>query len=138
MPSSSGDVQLNGVSVLVVDDHLDSREFLSIVLGGCGARVLQCDSVASAVETLASTRVDLIVADLGLPAADGYELIDWVRTDPVLRKVPALAVSAYSQPEDHDKALEAGFGAYCPKPVDALELLGVVHRLLNGAKAEAG
>jgi CheY-like chemotaxis protein len=100
--------------------------------------VVQSDSVASALEAFASTPVDLIVADLGMPDVDGYELIDRVRSVRTAREdVPALAVSAYSRAGDRERALAAGFGAYCPKPVDATEFLGIVSRLVR-SRAAAG
>jgi PAS domain S-box-containing protein len=137
--SRSMPVQLNGVRVLVVDDHADSREFLAALLDGCGADVVQCDSVASSIDALLSTPVHLIVADLGMPEADGFELIEQVRRmDNGRGGVPAVAVSAYSRPEDRDRALEVGYAGYCPKPVEAPDFLRLVDQVMRTHRSVAG
>jgi CheY-like chemotaxis protein len=80
--------------------------------------------------------VHLIVADLGMPDVDGFDLIDQVRRmENGSGRAPAIAVSAYSQPDVCDKALTVGYSAYCPKPVDAFEFLRVVDQVLNAPGA---
>jgi CheY-like chemotaxis protein len=69
-----------------------------------------------------------------MPDIDGYELIEQVRRiDGSRGTVPAIAVSAYSRPEDCDRALAAGYNAYCPKPVDTRAFLQMVDLVLRAA-----
>jgi len=70
---------LDGAAVLVVDDQEDSRELLATILSQRGAEVRQCESVQTALQALESTRIYLLVADIGMPADDGFELIARVR-----------------------------------------------------------
>ncbi len=129
-------LHLHGLRVVVVDDHADSREFLAALLDGCGADVVRCDSAASTLDALVSTPVHLIVADLGMPEVDGFDLIDQVRRmENGSGRAPAIAVSAYSRPEYRDKALAVGYSAYCSKPVDAFEFLRVVDQVLKASGA---
>ena len=103
---------------------------------GCGADVVRCDSAASTLDALVSTPVHLIVADLGMPDVDGFDLIDQVRRmENGSGRAPAIAVSAYSRPEYRDKALTVGYSAYCSKPVDAFEFLRVVDQVLKASGA---
>jgi nitrogen-specific signal transduction histidine kinase/CheY-like chemotaxis protein len=129
--------RLDGLTVLVVDDHADSGELLAELLGNVGAVVIQCPSAASTMGALTSMPIDLLIADLGMPDVDGYELIEKVRGMPGgCARVPAVAVSAYSRPEDRDKALATGYDGYCPKPVDAAALLRTVHMALGARTPE--
>ncbi len=89
---------------------------LASLLESCGARVARCDSAVSALEVIASQPVRLIVADIAMPDIDGYELIRRLRE--LGKQTPAIAVTAFARPADRQRAIAAGYAAYCPKPVD--------------------
>jgi PAS domain S-box-containing protein len=123
---------LSGFKVLVVDDLEDSRELLVRLLHQWGATVLQCPSAHTALAALSSTTFHLLVADIAMPDLDGYDLIERVRrVDGVRGRVPAIAVTAYARREDRDRALAAGFNAYCPKPLDTSEFARIVAELFT-------
>ena len=122
-------MQLDGLPVLVVEDQEDSRELLASLLESCGARVARCDSVVSALEVIASQPVRLIVADIAMPDIDGYELIRRLRE--MGKQTPAIAVTAFARPADRQRAVAAGYAAYCPKPVDTDYFLRTVATLVQ-------
>jgi len=131
-------VRLDRLKALIVDDDPDSRELLAAWLGRCGAEIVACASTASAITALDSAGVNLIVADIGLPGVDGYALIEHVRhLGNGYSRVPAVAVSAFARSEDRDRALNAGYDAYCPKPVDIPDFLRTVGVVLNGSQGRA-
>jgi CheY-like chemotaxis protein len=76
--------------------------------------------------------VDVLVSDIGMPAADGYTLIGRVRelTKGRARHTPAVALTAYASEEDRRRALAAGFDAHLPKPVEPAELVNVIAGLV--------
>jgi PAS domain S-box-containing protein len=121
-------LRLDGSSVLVVDDQLDSRELLAALFERCGARVVQCHCAESALEALKQTHIDLVVADIAMPHVDGYDLIRRVRA--CGRGVPAVAVSAYARQEDRVQALAAGYNAYVAKPVEARALFQTIRDVM--------
>jgi PAS domain S-box-containing protein len=128
---------LKGLRVLVVDDEADARDLVSLVLEQAGSRVERAGSVAVALETLERLWPDIIVTDIAMPGADGYELIARVRKLEPHRErgVPIMAVTAYAAKEDRNRALAAGFEAYLVKPVDRLDLVRTVSRLVtNGPR----
>jgi PAS domain S-box-containing protein len=125
-----GELRLDGGTVLVVDDQMDSRSLIAVLLEACGAQVLQCESAAAALEVLAAEPVRLIVADIAMPDADGYELIRRVRE--LRYEIPAVACSAYARPEDRQRALTSGYTGYCAKPIEAARFLRVVRDALAG------
>jgi signal transduction histidine kinase/integral membrane sensor domain MASE1/CheY-like chemotaxis protein len=124
-------VRLDGLHVLVVDDHGDARELLGLVLRERGAEVLLAGDVAEALDVLARATVDVLVSDLAMPGADGYALIAAVRAARGAA-LPAVALTAYAGLDVRERALAAGFTAHATKPVnpeDLVELLGRLPRL---------
>ena len=128
---SVADVSLHDLAVLVVDDQVDSREMLTALLEQRGARVIQCDSATSALARLSSEPVDLVIADIAMPDVDGYELLERARAKGHM--MPAIAVTAFARLDDRDRALTAGYTAYCAKPIDAAQLLTTVRGLVSVA-----
>jgi two-component system CheB/CheR fusion protein len=127
-PSTSGSTQplaLDGLRVLVVENDDDSREALTALLEQHGVRVVATASAAEAFASLEGVLPDLLVSDIGMPGVDGYELIRKVRRRSKNRggRLPALALTAYANPEDGEKALAAGFQMHLAKPVTPAELL---------------
>jgi signal transduction histidine kinase/CheY-like chemotaxis protein len=116
---------LDGLRVLIVEDDDDSREALTALLEQHGVRVFATASAAEAVAALEGVLPDLLVSDIGMPGMDGYELIRKVRRRSKNRggRLPALALTAYANPEDAAKALAAGFQMHLAKPVTPAELL---------------
>lgn len=123
--------RLAGVSVLVVDDDPDAREVVAAILRHYGARVILATSAASALLALRREGADVVVADLGMPVEDGYDLIRQIRDigSEAVAAVPAAALTAYTTEEDRQRALESGFQAHLSKPVDPAILVATVDRL---------
>jgi two-component system CheB/CheR fusion protein len=129
---------LAGLSVLVVDDELDVRDALVGLLERHGARVSGAAGAGEALEALSREVPDVIVSDIGMPGADGYELMRRLRLLPADGggQVPALAVSAYAREEDRQKSLAAGFQFHLCKPVPPSELVVHVARLAGRAAGQ--
>ena len=75
---------------------------------------------------------DLVLLDIQLPGIDGFEVLRRMRSQPSLRQVPVIAVSANAMPDDLAEARRAGFVDYLTKPVDMPRLLALVDRALAG------
>jgi PAS domain S-box-containing protein len=120
---------LRGRTVLVVEDHDDARELIVGVLEGEGASVLSASTAQEAIDRATAVRPDVLVADLGLPGQDGYELLRRLRH--VMPQIPALALTAYARAADRDRVLAAGFQKHVVKPVDPQALLQSIAALLE-------
>ena len=120
--------ELQGVKVLVVDDQVDARDLIQRVLGDCGAIVHVAANASEAVRLVSEHRPDVLVSDIGMPDADGFELLRRIRAlDPDQGgKVPAIALTAFARSEDRTRALRAGFVVHVSKPVDPAELIATV------------
>jgi PAS domain S-box-containing protein len=122
---------LEGVRVLLVDDDSDARELLGMVLRHHGAEVLEAATAEAAVVAFRRDVPDVVLSDIGLPDADGYELIRRVRAldIPAAQAAVAVALTGWARSEDRDEALEAGFQAHVVKPIDPIELVALLARL---------
>src|SRR5262249_5721535 len=110
--------RLDGVRVVVVEDHADNREVVATILLHAGATVTGVASVADALAEIRRTRPDIVVCDVAMPGETGFDLIRQIRSWPVGEgpAFRALALTAYARPEDRERALCAGFDAYVSKP----------------------
>jgi len=119
--------RLDGLRVLVVDDEADTRELLKQGLEYCGATVKVVGSAAEALDGLVSFAPDILISDIGMPEVDGYDLIRQIRSLPTNkgRRIPAIALTAYTRVEDRLHALRAGYDMHVPKPVELAELVAV-------------
>jgi len=143
-PSSAVDkpaaeTRLDGVTVLLVDDEPDVRAVTRQVLQNAGAEVVLATSTEEGLKLLRERRPEVILSDIGMPVADGYELIRRVRDLPTAEggDTPAAAFTAYTRPEDRERALASGFQMHLPKPVLPTALVGALARLLQGQSDSA-
>jgi PAS domain S-box-containing protein len=122
---------LQGLRVLVVDDEIDARTLLTMMLEKCGAQVVAVGSSREGLESVEAWRPDVLIADIGMPVEDGYGLIRKIRKLPKKKggHTPALALTAYARTEDRVRALSEGYQVHLAKPVDRFELAAVVSSL---------
>ena len=118
---------LDGIRVLLVDDDEDMRSAARAVLEHHGAEVTSVGSVAAALEALERSRPHVLLSDLSMPGATGYDLIrEVVARDPTL---PAAALTSLGRDEDRKRALAAGFRMHLAKPLEARALVLAVATL---------
>jgi CheY-like chemotaxis protein len=127
---------LEGLKILIVDDEADTLDMLTIALEQYKGEVKAATSVAEALETFVQWEPDILVSDIGMPGEDGYDLIRRIRSikKELEKKVPAIALTAYSRSEDRIKALSAGFQMHLSKPIDPAELAAVIASLTGRLK----
>ena len=126
-------IDLSNLKLLVVDDEVDSREFVAFVLEQYGAVVTAVASAGAALEALALEKPDLLLSDIGMPEMDGCMLIRQIRAMPPEQggEIPAIALSAYASNADSKQALLAGFQKHIAKPVEPAQLIAVVATLIG-------
>jgi CheY-like chemotaxis protein len=123
---------LDGIRVLVVEDEKDTRDLLRYLLELHGAQVIPTDNVTDALEVFSKERPHVVVTDIGMPDYNGYAFIAAVRKKQShLRKIPVIALTAFSTPADRDTALISGFNEYLSKPFEPEELISTIKRLFD-------
>jgi HAMP domain-containing protein/CheY-like chemotaxis protein len=126
------DEDLQGKSVLVVDDDTRNIFALSSVLERRGMRVLTANTGSEAITTVESTpNLAIVLMDIMMPEMDGYETMRAIRKKPALRRLPIIALTAKAMKGDREKCLEAGASDYLAKPVNTEQLLSVLRVWLH-------
>lgn len=123
--------QLQGLKILVVDDERDTLDFLVFLLQEYGATTLPALSVKEAIAQMEQTIPSLIISDLGMPDADGYELIRYVRSQPRLCHIPAIALTAYVAEATQHQVITAGFQYHLSKPTATDKLIDAIEHLVR-------
>ncbi|MEH2441663.1 PAS domain-containing hybrid sensor histidine kinase/response regulator [Nostoc sp.] len=119
---------LSGIHILVVDDEMDSREFITFVLEEDGAIVTAVASGTDALQAIAQSIPNIIISDIGMPEMDGYMLMRQIRALGLEQggKIPAIALTAYAAELDRQQAIAAGFQRHITKPIDPEVLVAIV------------
>jgi signal transduction histidine kinase/ActR/RegA family two-component response regulator len=122
---------LQGLSILVVDDELEARTVVAEALRLEGALVTVTDSAPAALQRLQmrGAHFDIMVTDIGMPVEDGYSLVRKLRASDAGKGMLAIAVTGYASCSDVAAAMEAGFDLHVPKPVDFETFVPLVRRL---------
>jgi signal transduction histidine kinase/CheY-like chemotaxis protein len=129
--ASQVDVVLSGLTILVVDDDLDARELIALVLEAAHAEVITAASADEAFALLQTRRPHLVISDIGMPGRDGYQLMKEIRALPADAggRTPGIALTAFARSEDRTRALLAGYQVHVAKPIDPHELVVTVGSL---------
>lgn len=120
---------LDGKSILVVDDSIETTEMLGRLLTTEGAHVETARSGTEALHLVRENNFDLLISDISMPEMDGYQLLQEIRVLKSQKDVPALALTGYGRSADIKRAEAAGFSSHLTKPLDIDRLLKTVCEL---------
>jgi CheY-like chemotaxis protein len=121
-------VDLDGVTVLTVDDDQDTVDLIRLILEEAGAVVTTPLSAREGLATLQRERPALLLSDISMPENDGFWLIAQIRALSPERggKTPAAALTSLTSAEDRARILRAGFQHHISKPIEPEMLVAVV------------
>jgi len=120
--------------ILIVDDEVDNRELLQIILNWSGFVTQTAASGEEALIRGAAEPPDLILVDLMMPNMDGCQLIASFRQKPETQHIPVIMLSAMNDSAIRKRALAAGADAYITKPIDRSELCEQVRGMLSSKR----
>lgn len=116
--------------ILIVEDNPANLELMCYLLRAFGYDVLTATDGRQGLEAAQKNVPDLIVCDVQMPKLDGYELARLLKKDTELRSIPLVAVTAFAMVGDRDSAISAGFDAYIAKPIEPVDFVPAIERLL--------
>lgn len=123
-------------NILVVDDSKVMRDMLIACLRGIGgASFVHAASGLEAIERLSMGSFDLVVLDLNMPDIGGIEVLEFVRGQAPLARIPIVVVTTRGDEASRTRALEAGASRFMTKPFAPDEILEVARGLLAGEAA---
>jgi CheY-like chemotaxis protein len=120
------------IKILYVEDNDDNVYMLKMWLELDGLfEVSHAENGEAGVEMAIRERPDLILMDLELPVIDGWEASRRLKSNPLTRNIPIIALSAHALSGSREKALAAGCDEFDTKPVDFDRLLAKVRRFVG-------
>jgi two-component system CheB/CheR fusion protein len=124
---------LRDVVIVVVEDHDDARRYLGIYLRQLGAKVFEACNTFEGFEAIKNNHPDLVLSDIMMPGADGFELLRQIRAlgSAAGGSVPVIAMTALVGQEERAHILDGGFRACLPKPFSPDRLLSTILTVLN-------
>jgi two-component system KDP operon response regulator KdpE len=126
---------MNGKKILIVDDDQDLLLGLTPRLKANGYRVISAMDGISAIGRARKETPDLVILDLGLPAGDGFVVLERMRSLPDLAAIPVIVLSAADPTVNEKRALDAGAVAFFQKPADNHDFLAAIRRALGETTA---
>jgi CheY-like chemotaxis protein len=111
---------------VIIEDNDDAREVLTLQLTLQGHQVHPAPEGQAGVELAAAVAPDVVLIDVGLPGLDGYEVARRIRAACEARSMLLVALTGYGQPQDRQRALDAGFDVHLTKPVAPEQLAAVI------------
>ncbi len=124
--------------ILIVDDDPDLRQALKLRLRANHYDTVHAADGYSAIAQAHKEQPNLIILDLGLPAGDGFVVLDRLQHDDKLSNIPVIVLTARDPEGSEQRALQAGAAAFFQKPADNAELLEVIRATLPQAATGTG
>lgn len=126
------------MEILVVDDSKVMREMIVACLRAePGLRFTHAASGLEAIERLSLTRFDLVFLDLNMPDIGGFEVLEFVRAQDVMRHVPIIVVTTRGDESSRERALSSGATRFMTKPFEPAEILAELRSLLPARPSAA-
>ena len=123
--------------VLIVEDDQELVRALSVRFRAQGFAVSAAYDAFSAVPTARSVQPDVILLDLGLPAGDGFLVMERLRNFPSLASIPIVVLTARDPETARQRAMVAGAIAFLRKPVDHEQLFQAIRRAVGDTESAA-
>jgi DNA-binding response OmpR family regulator len=121
---------MSNEKILIVDDDPDLRKALRLRLRANQYNTVHAVDGYSAIAAAYKEQPNLIILDLGLPAGDGFVVLDRLQRDDKLSNIPVIVLTARDPQGNEQRALRAGATAFFQKPADNAELLDVIRATL--------
>lgn len=118
-------------TVLIVEDNELNMKLFNDLLEAYGYLTIKTMSGQDAMSLARAHRPDVILMDIQLPEISGEDIIEWMKSDPELRFIPIIAVTAFAMKGDEERIRAKGCEAYLSKPISVAKFLEVVQSFAN-------
>lgn len=118
-------------SILVVDDSLSVRKYVSLLLQARNFNVLTATNGLEAINILEETPVDLVITDLEMPVMHGYELIQKIKKSSKWKDIPVIVLTSRSAEKHRSKAFQSGVSDYLVKPFEEMAMIDVLKKHIS-------
>lgn len=123
---------MTGYKVLVVEDSPTMRQLIVFALKRIrGFQIVEANDGVDGLKKLSAQKFDLILTDINMPIMDGLKLVSMVRNDPNYKDTPIIVITTEGATEDRERALALGANEYITKPIQTIQILETVKKLMN-------
>ncbi len=118
-------------TVLIADDNPQIVELLEAYLEALPLRTISAADGEAALKAVAAQKPDLLLLDIMMPRCSGFDVCRRLKADPAHQDLPIIVITALNEVTDEERARESGADVFISKPVNKLELLNHIRRLLS-------
>ncbi len=123
---------MTAYKVLVVEDSPTMRQLIVFALKRIrGFQIFEANDGVDGLKKLSADKFDLILTDINMPIMDGLKLVSMVRNDPNYKETPIIIITTEGATEDRERALALGANEYITKPIQTIQILETVKKLMN-------
>jgi twitching motility two-component system response regulator PilH len=119
-------------TVLIIEDDADVQKFVARVLELEGYQVIKAGDGEKGMDTIRKTPVSIVLLDLRLPDRDGWSILQEMKHDPELSKIPVVVLTAVAESPQRKKTMRLGATEYLVKPTSAHSVARSISRILHG------
>ncbi len=116
--------------ILVVEDNEINRDMMVRRLQRRGYTIVTAVDGQQGIDMTQSEAPDIVLMDMSLPVVDGWEATRQIKSNPNVRHIPVVGLTAHAMVGDRDKAMNAGCDDYATKPVEFEKLVELINRLI--------
>jgi len=128
---SYDDINLQGISLLLVEDNAMNQELVIDILNTKGVSVTVVDDGKEALKILENQSFDGVLMDCQMPVMDGYEATRKIRKQARFKDIPIIAMTANVMTGDREKSLESGMNDHISKPINPLEMFAIIAKWIQ-------
>src|SRR5215207_5264118 len=123
--------------LLLADDSVTIQRVIELTFADEDVKVAVVGDGKQAIERLSSDRPDIVLADIGMPERDGYEVAAFIKNDPRFAHIPVILLTGAFEPLDEERARSVGCDGVLVKPFEPQMVINRVRELLSGRRPVA-
>lgn len=120
--------------LLLADDSVTIQRVIELTFSGEDIDVLAVSDGEQAIARVTAERPDIVLADIGMPKRNGYDVAEFIKSDPALKHIPVLLLAGAFEPVDDARAAQVGCDGVLVKPFEPQHVIARVRELLDGKK----
>ena len=118
-------------TILYADDEKEHRMMMQVIMKNQGLNLLEATNGQEAIDQIKVHRPDLVLLDLFMPKVDGFGVLKAIKTDPNVRRIPIIVLSAWPTGDNRERAKSFGAVGFIAKPYDPIRLVEVIKGYLD-------
>ena len=118
-------------TALVIEDNKDNMKLITFILEKNGYSTIRAEDGKTGIELALKEKPDFILLDIQLPDMDGQDVLKEIRKSEADGEIPVIAVTSYAMSGDRERLLEAGCNGYIEKPIDPVNIMNQIRKVIG-------